>query len=318
MIFPEFSPKAEAPVLVIGGAGVDMVGRLKAELKTGTSNPANIRISFGGVGRNVAENLARLGQPVRLITAVGVDDVGDQLLAQIEAAGVDISAILRTGDHHTGIYLGVINPSGMLQLALDDINATSAITPGYLHAREDLFEHASLVFIDANLPPKTLRTVFSLAGKAHLPVCADPTSTSLADRLQSYLPRLRLITPNGPEAAILCDRPFQASKRQEAMDAAKCLISQGVGMAMLSLAEYGVVYATSETSGHVPAIRTKIVDPTGAGDALTATVIFSLLNDIPLDDAVRLGVTAATLTLQHRGTVIPDLSLEMLYDHLVI
>jgi pseudouridine kinase len=79
-----------------------------------------------------------------------------------------------------------------------------------------------------------------------------------------------------------------------------------------------VVYATSETSGHVPAIRTKIIDPTGAGDALTATMIFSILNNIPLDDAVRLGVTAATLTLQHRSTVIPDLSLEMLYDNLVI
>jgi pseudouridine kinase len=127
-----------------------------------------------------------------------------------------------------------------------------------------------------------------------------------------------MISPNGAEAAILCDRPFQASKRQEAIDAAKCLVGQGVQLVLLSLAEYGVVYATSETSGHVPAIRTKIVDPTGAGDALTATVIFSLLNEISLDDAVRLGVTAATLTLQHRGTVIPDLSLEMLYDHLVI
>lgn len=318
MIFPEFSPSPEAPVLVIGGAGVDMVGRLKAELKPSVSNPANIRISFGGVGRNIAENLVRLGQPVRLITAIGDDQVGERLVDLIEAAGVDVSAILRSHEHRTGSYLGVINSGGTLQFALDDINAASAITPPYLHAHEEMFQDASLVFVDANLPVNTLRTVFSLAGKSHLPVCADPTSPSLAKRLQPYLPRLQMISPNGAEAAILCDRPFQASKRQEAIDAAKCLVGQGVQLVLLSLAEYGVVYATSETSGHVPAIRTKIVDPTGAGDALTATVIFSLLNEISLDDAVRLGVTAATLTLQHRGTVIPDLSLEMLYDHLVI
>jgi len=318
MIIPDFSPAPEAPVLVIGGAGADMVGRLKAELKPGTSNPANIRISFGGVSRNVAENLAHLGQPVRLITAVGEDKVGDRLVEQIRSAGVDVSAILRTREHNTGSYLGVINPGGMLQFALDDINAAGAISPEYLHLHEDLFRQASLVFIDANLPPKTLRTVFSLAGKAHLPVCADPTSTSLAKRLQAHLSRLWMITPNGNEAAILCDRVFQLSNLQEAIDAAKCLVSQGVSLALVSLAQFGVVYATSETSGHVPAIRTKIIDPTGAGDALTATVIFSLLNDIPLDDAVRLGVTAATLTLQHRGTVLPDLSLEMLYDNLVI
>jgi pseudouridine kinase len=318
MIVPEFSPAPEAPVLVIGGAGVDMVGRLKGELKPGVSNPANIRISFGGVSRNVAENLAHLGKTVRLITAVGEDQVGDRLVEQIKAVGVDVSAILRTREHNTGSYLGVINPSGLLQFALDDISATGAITPDYLHRHEDLFRQASLVFIDANLPPKTLQTVFSLAGKFHLPVCSDPTSPSLAKRLQIHLPRLWMITPNGQEAAILCNRDFLASNLQEAIDAAKCLVSQGVYLALVSLAQFGVVYATSETSGHVPAIRTKITDPTGAGDALTATVIFSLLNEIPLDDAVRLGVTAATLTLQHRGTVIPDLSLEMLYDHLVI
>ncbi len=61
-----------------------------------------------------------------------------------------------------------------------------------------------------------------------------------------------------------------------------------------------------------------MLDPTGAGDALTATVVFSLLNDIPLDDAMRLGVSAASLTLLYPGAVIPDLSLQKLYDHLVI
>ncbi len=77
-------------------------------------------------------------------------------------------------------------------------------------------------------------------------------------------------------------------------------------------------YATAETSGFVPAIRTEIVDPTGGGDALIAAVIFALLNDIPLDDAIRLGVSAATLTLRYPGAVVPELTLEKLYDKLVI
>jgi pseudouridine kinase len=212
----------------------------------------------------VAENLAHLGKPVRLITAVGDDQLGNRLVEQIKSTGVDVSAILRTSEHNTGSYLGVINPGGMLQFALDDINAAGAISPDYLHLHEDLFQQASLVFIDANLPPKTLRTVFSLANKAHLPICADPTSPSLANRLQAHLPRIWMITPNGKEAAILCDRVFQLSDLQEAIDAAKCLVSQGVSLALISLAQFGVVYATSETSGHVPAIRTKIIDPTGA------------------------------------------------------
>jgi pseudouridine kinase len=83
------------------------------------------------------------------------------------------------------------------------------------------------------------------------------------------------------------------------------------------MAEFGVSYATSETSGHIPAVRTQIIDPTGGGDALSATVIYALLNGIPLDEAIRLGVSAASLTLRHRGAVLPDLSLELLYEHLL-
>ena len=313
-----FSPSPEGPVLVIGGAGIDIVGQPKGELQPATSNPAQIRMSFGGVARNVAENLARLGQPVALITAVGEDESGEYLVKQTASAGVDVRAVRHTSDYSTGIYLGIVNTNGLLRYALDDIRATADLTPAYIRQYAGLFKEASLLFLDANLPRDSMRTVFSLAEKARLPICADPTSTSLAGRLRSYLPRLHLITPNSSEAAILCDHTFEASHRQEALEAAKCLVGQGVEIALVALAEFGVSYATSETSGYIPAIRTKIVDPTGAGDALTATVLFALLNDIPLDDAVRLGVTAASLTLRHRGTVVPDLSLEMLYDQLVI
>jgi pseudouridine kinase len=75
-----FSPLPDAPVLVIGAASIDFVGRLKTDLRTGTSNPAQILGSYGGVARNIAENLARLGQPATLLAAVGEDQIGDQLL----------------------------------------------------------------------------------------------------------------------------------------------------------------------------------------------------------------------------------------------
>ncbi len=313
-----FSPSPDGPVIVVGGAGVDLIGRLDGDLRVGTSNPARIRTSFGGSARNVAENLARLGSKVTLLTAVGEDQNGQQLLKQVQDAGVDISHVLVTDKHPTGSYLGVIDSNGILQFALDDINATKTITPEYIRSLSDQFSQASLVVIDANLPNKTMRTIFSQARKTKIPVCADPTSTHLAERLRPFLNKLYFITPNQAEASALCDRVFENSHPEEALDAAKCLVGFGVEIALITLAEFGVVYATSETSGHIPAARTQIVDPTGAGDALNATVIHSLLNNIPLDDAIRLGVTAASLTLRYPGTVVKDLSLEMLYDQLII
>ena len=309
---------SESPVLVIGNAGIDVIGRFLNQSQSGTSNPGHIRTSFGGVARNVAENLARLDQPVTFLSVVGRDSAGDNLLDQLNNVGVDVSAVLQTDEYSTGTYLGIVNSKGKLQLGIDDTRATSLLTPDYIRKKFDLFKRASLLFFDANLEKDTIKTVISLARRAQLRVCADPTSVLLADRLCPYLSRLSLITPNSIEASILCGNSLEASQSKEAMETAKILISQGAKVVLITLAEFGVIYATSETSGHIPAIRTKILDPIGAGDALTATVIFSMLNNIPLDDGVRLGVSAASLTLDHSGSVRPDLSLEMLYDHLVI
>lgn len=317
MVMSDFSPSPEAPALVIGGSGVDIVGRLRSEARMGVSNPGQVRTSFGGVARNVAHNLARLGQAVTLITVVGEDSIGQQLLDEAGGAGVNVSAVLRNADYPTGAYLGIINKDGGLQFGLDDMRAIAGLSSDYMHACADLFKNASVVFVDANLPKKTLRTAVSLAKKARVPICADPASATLAGRLRPYLQNLGLITPNSVEASVLCEQPFEAGKIQQVMAAAKYLVGQGTDIAVITLAEFGVSYATSETSGHFPALRTEIMDPTGAGDALTATIIFSLLNDIPLDDAVQLGVTAASLTLRYPGSVLPDLTLEKLYDHLV-
>ncbi len=311
----ELSPSL--PVLVIGASGVDLVGRLTAELSPHSSSPAEIRSSFGGVARNIAENLARLGQPVRLLSVVGADSTGDHLLEQVAAAGVDVSPVLRSTEYATSSYLAVLNSQGELEFALDDMRAVSEITPAYVRQSAELIRDSSFIFVDANLHPQTLRAIFSLARQAQRPVGADPTSNRLAPRLQPYLDGMYMLVPNGAEAAILGQHDFNPDEPAEVVEAAKRLVALGVEISIVTLPEFGVCYASSQASGHIPAIRTPVVDPTGAGDALTAAVIFALLNDIPLDDAMRLGVSAASLTLRHPGAVLAELSLEKLYDEFI-
>jgi pseudouridine kinase len=305
-------------VLVIGASGLDVVGRLRGDLQMGTSNPARIRTSFGGVARNVAENLARLGQPVSLLTVLGKDRIGDDIMAHTCQAGVDMSAVYTTGKYPTGFYMGVLDEKGSRQFAFDDMRILAELTDSYLAYNEDLFEKAGLIFLDCNLPEATMDLAFKLAHKYKLPVCADPTSQSLATRLKPYLRQLKLISPNCIEAGVLTGQHFNEADRNSALEAARALINEGVGMVFVTQAQFGVCYATSETSGHIPAIRTRVADPTGAGDALTAAVIYALMNNIEIDDAARLGVSAASLALRHIGTVFPDLSLERLYDELAV
>ncbi|MGD8554233.1 MAG: carbohydrate kinase family protein [Anaerolineales bacterium] len=310
-----FTPH-DGHVLVIGASGTDVVGRAETSLQAGTSTPGQVRVSHGGVARNVAENLARLGMETILITAVGEDAPGRQLLHQVSQSGVNVEYALAAEGFQSGSYVAVLDEAGNLHLALDDMRVIDAITSQHLRECQPLFQQAAAVVLDANLPPKTLNTAVSLAGRAKVPIAADPTSVALAPRLAPHLEKLWLVTPNEAEAEALCPHPVPHADREIALDAARHLVSEGVDIAIITMAEYGVGYATTEVSGHVPAMLTTIVDPTGAGDALTAAVVFALLNDIPVDEAVRLGVSAAYLTLRTPGSVFPDLSLEVLYDQL--
>jgi pseudouridine kinase len=307
---------SDLPVLVIGAAGLDMIGRVKSELKSHTSNPAQIRLAFGGAARNVAENLLHLGTQVNLITVVGNDDPGKQLIDTIAKAGANVEAVVHSSLHPTGAYLGILSSDGKLVYGLDDMRLMAELSPQRIYAREKLFRESAIVFIDANLSKETLRAVFSIARKVKIPVCADPTSASLASKLIPYLARLRMVVPNSMEASVLCSRDARPTNRREAIQAAKSLVAHGVEIAIVTMAELGVCYATSETSGYVPPVRTNVIDPTGGGDALTAAVLFGLLNQMDIDDAVQLGVAAESLTLNYRGAVVPDLSLEKLYDQL--
>lgn len=309
-------PPSEGPVLVIGSAGIDLVGRASRPLQPGTSTPGRLRLSHGGVARNVAENLARLGTEAVLITALGDDAQGGQVLERLRSAGVDVQHVLTVAGASTGAYLAVLDQTGGLHLGLDDMGVVAALTPEYLRERAELFAGAAVVFLDANLPAETLAAAVQLARRHHVPVAADPTSAALAARLIPHLEDLWLITPNEAEADVLCPLPVRHADVSQVLAAARHLVSLGVDIAMVTMAEFGVGYASAEGSGHLPALRTEVVDPTGAGDALTAAALFGLLNGIPLDEAVRLGLSAAALTLRTPGTVAPELSLELLYDQL--
>jgi len=303
-------------ILVIGAASVDVKGRAAKALQLGTSVPGEIRVSFGGVGRNVAENLARLGQPTILLSAVGRDPFGAQILEHTANAGVDVSRVIITPKRHSAAYLAILDEAGSKTFAVDEMATMSLVTPAYIRSYRALFKDAAMLVLDANLSPAALASAISAAKRDGVPVAADPTSTTLAPRLKKHLTDLAIVRPNLAEAEVLCGHPIRG--RTEAMIAAKELVSCGVGTAVIALAEEGLCYATSREQGYIPAIRCEVVDYTGAGDALTAAIVYGLVNGFPLGEAMRLGVSAATLTLKCYDTVCPDLSLERLYDQLVI
>ncbi len=302
-------------VLVAGSAVLELSGKSETALKLGGRHAGQIHASVSGVARNIAENLARLDIETVLLSAIADDDIGQHLITHSTLAGIDCRHVMRVRGARTASSM-LLHETEDSFTRVDDLSIADALDSDYLLEHEWLFEGAALIVIDATLSAEALETLFELAARYQVRVCADPTSPLLASRLSKFIPNLYLIAPNASETAALCDLEEPATERESAIGTAQHLVHLGADIAVVTLGERGLAYADSSGGGYIRAIQTRVVDSAGAGDAFSGAVIFGMLNGVPIDGAMRLGLTAASLTLASEGTVLQSLSQELLYAEL--
>jgi pseudouridine kinase len=279
-------------VVVVGGANVDVKARTAAPLVAATSNPGTVVRTPGGVGRNIAENLARLGSRVALVSTVGSDPDGDWLVEQTAAAGVDVSSVLRGG--RTGRYVAVLDAGGDLAVGVSDMAATDDLGPEVLD--HDLIRSADLVVVDGNLPATTVDAVLALGVR----VVIDPVSVAKARRISPLLKEIRpvfAITPNEDELA--------------ALGSVAELHDRGVEVVWVRRGPAGSLLSTADGETILEAPEVTAIDVTGAGDAMLAAFCHRLLAGSSLAEAAAYGHEAAALTVASPHTVRPDLGERM-------
>lgn len=300
---------APSPILCIGGATVDRIGRLdEPRERLGTSNIGRMRTGLGGVARNVAETLARLGADVALLTRLGDDADGRAVREVTMAAGVSL-APARVGAGRTASYTAVLNGTGELVIGLADMDILAGIGPVEAAAAIEALPPGSLVFVDANLDEATLRAA---ANAARGSLAAGPVSAQKCLRLGGILPRLGPLFLNRTEAAVLLDRaPTGPLARL-----ADGLAGLGVRCGVLTDGPHGALVWDGAARHALPAPPARVVDVNGAGDALAGATLARLALGESLAQATRAGLAAAALTVEADATVRPDLSPALLAGRL--
>ncbi len=296
----------EPPILVAGGINMDVKGRTLDTPQLGTSNPARSYLSPGGVARNIAENLARLGCPVHLLGAVGEDALGRALLDQTASAGVNVTGVLRRSEA-TGTYTAVLDEHGELLIGLAAMQILDALTPGTVVDWLARVREAALLVLDANLPERTLTLLAREARQSGVGVVLEPVSAPKAERLKAALAGTLLITPDLAELRTLTGLPTRTDHQIEA--AARALTEQGVTHVLVTLGVRGSLHVPLDGPvSWTPATTATVSDVTGAGDSFTAGVVAALQRGLTLPAAARWGHASAALTVEHTGTVYEDLS----------
>jgi pseudouridine kinase len=298
-------------VACIGAANLDRKLRSLATLTMGTSNPARQDESFGGVARNIAENLARLGVPVSLTTAVGDDSAGSALLAHAERAGIDTRGTLRLPSTCSGTYTAVLDDHGEMMVALADMALFDLITPEMLASRQPRRALPALTVADLNLPQATLAALLADAVRDAVPLVMVAVSRPKMARLPQDLRGLRLLILNQGELETRVGKAL----RTDAELAAACATvqAQGAQDLIVTRGSAGAVFTHAGGIAHLPAPQARVVDVTGAGDAFAAAVCWSLFQGSEdLELACRHGLKLSAMTLACEATVCPTLGADTL------
>ena len=308
-------PQAQRPIVCIGGANIDRKMRTLSPLQMGTSNPVRVQETFGGVARNVAENLARLGAPTQLLTAVGQDPAGAHLLAALRDFGVDTGGCLSVDGLSSGTYTAILDDSGEMVLALAHMDVCARQTPEWLRQCAAQRAAASLVVADLNLPADSVAQLLHDAQVSAAPLVMVAVSEPKMANLPVDLNGLSLLILNWGE---LCTRVGR-TLNNEADIAAACreVHAQGARRIIVTRGAQGVWFSDSSDDNdglsHIPAPVVSVRDVTGAGDSFSAAVCWSLFHapdDLGL--AARRGIALSALTVQAEHSVLPDLNVQML------
>ncbi len=298
---------SEKKVVVVGASNVDIKGRSISAVYSRMKNPGRIKITAGGVGRNIAENLSRLGVKTVLLTAVGQKEFSRIILDETEKAGVDTSRIFLADNEHSGIFMAIINSRGDLESSMSDMSILSFITPDYILSQKDVFDEAHYVVLDADIPVETLELCIKLSKERGIPVCIEPVSPAKAQVMVPYLKDITITTPNREEVEVLVGRSLQSSEDIRA--AGLELLEKGLHYVIITLGPEGVYCASREADAFISSVSTVVVDSVGAGDALVGGVVSGFLSGFGFMDSVKRGVAAATLTLRTGHAVSPEISL---------
>lgn len=293
--------------MVIGAANIDIGGTPYKPLIPGDSNPGVIKMSYGGVGRNIAHNLALLGIDVELVTAAGDDTLGREMLQRCESIGMDTSLSVIVPGASSSVYLFINDEEGEMELALSHVDIVEHITPEYIESIADVINSAAIVMADCNLSKETLLKIKDIC---EVPLYMDTVSVSHADKIKGNLDGIDTLKPNLLEAEFLSDMIIE--NQYDCLEAARALIDQGVRRVFISMGPHGMLAADKDHAIMADRYPVDVKCTTGAGDSAMAAIIWSSLNDggNGLEAPAKAANAAAAMTISVEPTVAPGLSSE--------
>ncbi len=292
-------------ITVIGGTNIDISAQSYSPLKDYDSNPGKVNTSFGGVGRNIADNLSRLGKNIELITVLGDDFNGEEIKKNCKNLGISTSNSLTIPNSPTSTYISILNDNNDMKIAISAMDLYDNLCIDFIKSKKDILDDSKLCIIDTNIPKETIEYIVN---NFNIPIFLDCVSTTKALKIKDFIGKFHTIKPNLIEAEAL-----SGIKIIDNFSLKKCadfFIEKGVNQVFISLGEKGVFYSNKDVCGHLKSFKTNVINTTGAGDAFMAGIAHSFLENLDIIESCKNGIACASIAISSEKTISDNMSLE--------
>ena len=308
-------PKSQK-VVCIGGIAFNRKYSLSTPPVLGTSNPAISTKSYGGVIRNIAENMARMDVDVCLISIIGKDESGKELRSQIRNLGVDTSQISISNDKPTAEYIAIFDDKNELVMGIASMDILDQITPSLIEESWSSIRSSDWVILDCNLPKETIEKILEIKENANFMLAVDTVSVSKAKRLPSNLSQIDILFTNKDEAISVLglDDNLKTYKLDEITTQLRSTGAKGV---VLTDGPNGHLVNIGNEAFTSPAISSNVKNVSGAGDAFVAGFISTIRSGSTVREASNMGAALSALTVESHLDVRQDLNNKLLSEYLI-
>ena len=295
-------------MLVIGAVFVDVKGFSFGTYMPEGTNIGDVQMVPGGVCRNVAEDLAKLGVPAQFVSMVDDSAMGRDVRDSLTALGIDTSHVIEA-EKGMGVWMAILDENGDLRGSISRQPDFKTLEEYLRENGETIVSQADGIVLEFDMNAAIADLVMRLAERYDKPVYSVVGNMGVILRHPEYLRKVACFICNEIAAGRLFDRELTGIGPEEMLP---LLVQEsrnaGIPAMVLTMGADGAVYVDHRTGefGRCPAVSVNMIDSTGAGDAFFTGTVAAFSRKLPLSQAVRVGAELAARTLQVAGSCCPE------------
>ncbi len=272
-------------------------------------NVGRVEYIHGGVSRNIAENIAASGMPVTFVSMTEEGALGREVVDRLDRKGVNTEFVLHTAANGIGKWMVILNEKGDVA---GEISCPPDMKPlsDFIDSYGSIFvRDAEQIILEVDIGEETAEKVIALAEKYGKKVYPIVGNLHVLKKRQDLISRTACFICNQHEIGQLFGEDYSRFTPDDLLPTLKHeVIARNYPSTIVTMGEKGCIYYDKESGekGTVPAIPTKLVDSTGAGDAFLSGTVIGLSKGLPLKEAIQIGTKLASLTIGSGESSCPE------------